>query len=55
MFQNALISEMYEIFMNIYIFFQKKERELNALKHELMSSNIKSGTTRKKHFYESDV
>ncbi|CAC5368270.1 unnamed protein product [Mytilus coruscus] len=34
---------------------QKKERELNALKMELMSTNIKSGTTRKKHFYESDV
>jgi hypothetical protein len=37
------------------IFLQKKERELNALKLELMSSNIQSGTTRKKHFFESDV
>lgn len=34
---------------------QKKERELNALKLEMMASSIKAGTTRKKHFFESDV
>ncbi|XP_071148173.1 serine-rich adhesin for platelets-like isoform X3 [Mytilus edulis] len=47
--------ELYDNTQWLHKELQKKERELNALKMELMSTNIKSGTTRKKHFYESDV